>query len=84
MIEFANPNDIFPAVTKLTHEIPGLINDLTTIGKVSDSMVGCDNLGMVIETSDTSEVIQDNKEAVVEAYNLSDMLKEETRIFSLN
>ena len=46
-------------------------------------MGGYNNLGLSIENSDTTEVIQENKKAVVEAYNLSGMLKEEISIFSL-
>ena len=38
MTEFENPTDIFPAITELTHQIPGLIKDLPRIKKVVDSM----------------------------------------------
>ena len=83
MTEFTNPTDILPDVTEITRPMPRLIKDLPTIYKVVDSMGVYDNLGMVIETADTAEVIHKNKEAVLETYNLSGMLKEEMRIFAL-
>ena len=67
MTYFANHADIFPDVTDLTRLITGLINDFPTIDKCVDIMGGYRNLGMVIETANTAEVIWNNKEAVVGA-----------------
>ena len=83
MTEFANPTDIFPAVTGLTCPMPVLIKDLFTIDKVFDSMDVSDDIEMILETANTSEVIQKNREAIIETYNLSGLLKEEMRIFTL-
>ena len=57
MTYYVNHADIFPDVTDLTRLITGLINDFPTIDKCVDSMGGYGNLGMVIETADTIEVI---------------------------
>ena len=75
MTEFVNPTDIFPATTKITHTILWPIKDLPTLDKVVDSMVGYDNLGLVIKTADITEVIQEIKEEAVETYNLISLLK---------
>ena len=63
--------------------MPGLINDRPIIEKFVDSIDGYDNLELVIESTDTAKLIQKNKEAIVEAYNLSGFLKDEMRIFAL-
>ena len=83
MTYFSNPTNIFTAITKLTHTMPVLIKEPPTIDKVVKSMGGYNGIGMVIKTADTTYEIHKSKKALVENYNLSVLLKEETRIFSL-
>ena len=61
--------------------MPGIIRELPTIDNFFDSMGWYRNLGMLIETSGTAEVIQKNEEAVVDMYNLSGLIEEEMSIF---
>ena len=78
-----NPTVCRDQHTELTCTMPGLIKDLPTIEKVVNSMGVYSDLGMVIKNTNTSKVIQKSKEAAAEAYNLSGILNEEMRMFSL-
>ena len=74
---------MLPAVTDITYLVSGIIKNLPTIDKLVKIMVSCCDLSMVIETSDTADEIDKNKEVVIETYNFNGLIKEEMRIFYL-
>ena len=74
---------MLPAVTDITYLVSGIIKNLPTIDKLVKIMGSCCDLSTVIETSDTADEIDKNKEVVIETYNFNGLIKEEIRIFYL-